>query len=372
MSAQTKHHWKHAAIEKSGLLSDLWDIFISYGGRAAGWILFGCMVCNILQIIPNVTIPQLLINIVMGTQIITLDIAGFGLNTIAKHVLKSTQDTEARKTAESAKKLAKCLIGLMILTVGLITVGYLYPPAKQATDIIDKVLILARIVLIVIYMHTMHDLRQAELEVIAQAEQTAQANDQLLLDQVEQVKGLASTVHTLSAQQAQSTDRIDRVYTELKKLADRIDTTIDKGTFESLSRQVYSLARDNQEMRSSVTEVHQNVLQITQNLYSLPAGQMVNAEQEPRLLPEGTIDQAPDTDGLTDIVIPPLEVPGVSSEKVADVVAAFLGGMSWSKIATEKSINYSRTIKPIREAYEQYVSSEIQPNTEVYTPVHTL
>lgn len=202
-------HWKNTAIQKSGFLSDLWDVFISYGGRAAGWILFGCMLCNIIQVIPGVTVPQAIISLVMGVQIVTLDIAGFGLNTIAKDVLKHSQDGDARETAYGAKKLASFLIGLMILTVALITIGVLYSPAKGTVDIIDKVLILARIILIVVYMHTMHDLRQVELEVQAIATQTAAANDQLLLDISQELKALTARVNTLSTEQQKSLQSAD-------------------------------------------------------------------------------------------------------------------------------------------------------------------
>lgn len=209
MSQQVKRHWKHSAIDKSGLLSDLWDVFIAIGGRAAGWILFGCMVANILQIIPSIHVPEAVTNVIMVVQVLTLDIAGFGLNTIAKHVLKSTQDEDARKTAEGAKKLATCLIGLMMLTVGLITIGWLYAPAKPATDTIDHVLILARVILIVIYMHCMHDLRQVELEIGEQAEQTAQANDQLGLDNQKRIDTLSSENRDLRSLVNQLIGRLD-------------------------------------------------------------------------------------------------------------------------------------------------------------------
>jgi hypothetical protein len=133
-------------------------------------------------------------------------------------------------------------------------------------------------------------------------------------------------------------------------------------------------------MKVSVTEVHQNILQITQNLYTVHTSDRLSIPEQttaytPIDTPTDDIDTGTDsyghagnTDKLAVPVVPLLDVPGVAPDKVAEVLTAYLTGSSWSKIATEKSINYSRTIKPIKEAYEEYQASGV--HTDVYS-VHT-
>ncbi|HZU00281.1 MAG TPA: winged helix-turn-helix domain-containing protein [Ktedonobacteraceae bacterium] len=148
--------WKQAAIDRSGILSDLWDVSMAYAGHLARWILFGCMCINIVQILPGVHLWQLLLNIVLGTQVITLDIAGFSLSSLAKHA----RDMGEEEAANKAKKTSTALITLMITTILLVTIGMLYPKAAPYTAMADNVLILVRVVMVVVYSHVIHELRE--------------------------------------------------------------------------------------------------------------------------------------------------------------------------------------------------------------------
>ena len=150
-----KQHWKDAAIERSEIITDAWEVTKIYTGRAAEWILFGCMVANIIGILPGITLPLLVTNIVMGVQVVTLDIAGFGLATMAENA----RANGATKAANQAKATAYMLIGIMMLTLVLFTLGIMVPTLKPSTTIAENVLILVRVGMIVFYGHVVHSLR---------------------------------------------------------------------------------------------------------------------------------------------------------------------------------------------------------------------
>lgn len=148
--------WKQSAINRSGVISDLWDVGMAYAGHLARWILFVCMCVNIVQILPGVHLAQLVINTVLGTQVITLDIAGFSLSSLAKHA----RDAGEEEAANKAKKTSTALITLMITTILLVTAGALYPKIATYTAMADNVLILVRVVMVVVYSHVIHELRE--------------------------------------------------------------------------------------------------------------------------------------------------------------------------------------------------------------------
>jgi hypothetical protein len=147
---------KERLIAYSRAITDAWEVTIAYAGRVAEWVLFGCMMMNIIEILPGVHITDAASNVILGVQAITLDIGGLGLYTIAKHA----SDQGDEKAARRASITSYCLIGLMIVTVLLVAVGTLYPTAKSTTDQIGTWLILARVVMTVVYSFIMHSLHQ--------------------------------------------------------------------------------------------------------------------------------------------------------------------------------------------------------------------
>lgn len=149
-------HWKDAAIARSTNITDAWEVSKIYAGRAADWILFGCMVANIIAILPGVNLLPAITNTVLGIQIVTLDIAGFGLASMAKNARRHG----AKGTATAGTVTAWTLIFIMMLTLLLFTLGIMVPTIKPAMDIAEKVLILVRIVMIVLYGHVVHNLRE--------------------------------------------------------------------------------------------------------------------------------------------------------------------------------------------------------------------
>lgn len=161
MSQQGGIHWKDRAIEASEGISDGFEVLKAYGARIAEWILFFCLIANIIEIFP---LPEpgatVFGNIVLGIQSVTLDIAGFGLATMADHARRRGDE----KAANKASVMGWTLISLMIVTVGLVTLSLILPTTKPTIDTIEKVLILARVIVTVLYGHIVHSLRNAGVE----------------------------------------------------------------------------------------------------------------------------------------------------------------------------------------------------------------
>ncbi len=147
--------WREAALAKSEIISDAWEVTKTYAGRIAEWILFLCMVMNILEIL--VTLPTTLSNIVLGRQVVMLDVGGFSLATMGEQAREQGDERAAHK----ASVTGYFLIGVTIVTLLLVTVGLLWSSAKYYTDQAEKGLILVRVVMTVIYAHVIHSLRQA-------------------------------------------------------------------------------------------------------------------------------------------------------------------------------------------------------------------
>lgn len=155
-SSPQKAHWKDTAIAKSVGITDAWEVTKIYTGRLAEWILFACMIVNIIGILPGVHLSLIFTNVVMGVQVVTLDIAGFGLATMAQNARRHG----AEKAANLGRNTAYTLIAIMMLTLILFTLGLMVPSFKPETDIAENVLILVRVGLIVFYGHVVHSLRE--------------------------------------------------------------------------------------------------------------------------------------------------------------------------------------------------------------------
>ena len=233
--------WKHGAISAAGAISDGFSVFIAWMGHISVWVLFVCMVLNIIQVLPSVHFWQSVIDSIMAVEIITLDIAGFGLRSIAKSMLKQTDDAAMSGTANWANTLAKILIFITILTVALIAIGWLFPQAKDYTDKINDGLILVRIIFIVLFMHTMYELREAEAEMQVVEEKQTQANDQRLLDLSQQLNALSSRVTTqeqnmITAQHLQDIEQ--RLFAGLEAMKNELITACISQAFDLLKSDV--------------------------------------------------------------------------------------------------------------------------------------
>lgn len=396
MSAQVNHGWKHRLISASGVISDAWDVFIAWAGRGASWILFACLVISILQVIPNMNVPEILKNITLGVEIITLDIAGFGLNSLASHIRKYG-GRDAQATAGQGANLGKFLIGLMMVTVVLITAATIWPTLKSGIDVTDKILILVRMIAIILYMHTVKELRHVELEIETKEVQTAQANDQLTLqvatklDQLTGiVDGLQKQFGSLSTNQQQLCTQVADVSTKYTDL-DGLYTNLYTDRNDGVDMDVYTARLDKLEkmfngLNVSVTNINNNVQTMTQNVgHNIVSAQMYTPAQKPdysgftgpmvpKTEPHSVVNATKVTDVTNEVVrntvslperadtkksaqalVPVLDVVGVNPDKVAEVLAAYLSGTQWRDCPA----NYSRVTKKVREAYEAYLADGV-------------
>src|SRR5579871_6094279 len=154
---QPQRHWKDRAMSGSQVITDAWDVTKAILARLAEWVLFGCMVMNIIEILPGVVLSPLVSNLVLSVQAVTLDVAGFGLASMADHARDNGDEAAAR----TGKRTGWFLIGLMILTLLLVSIGLLWPVTQQFTAPAEKGLILARVIMTVVYSHVVHSLRRS-------------------------------------------------------------------------------------------------------------------------------------------------------------------------------------------------------------------
>ena len=105
-------HWKDAALAKAEAITDAWEVVKAYAGRAAEWVLFVCMIINIIQMLPGVAVARWVLNLVLGVQVVMLDIGGLSLSTMSAHA-RALGDVKAAKRAGTTSAF---LIGLMIVT----------------------------------------------------------------------------------------------------------------------------------------------------------------------------------------------------------------------------------------------------------------
>jgi hypothetical protein len=154
-------NWKDAALAKAEAITDAWEVVKAYAGRAAEWVLFVCMIINIVEMLPEVSLPTSVTNAVLGVQVVMLDIGGLSLSTMSAHA-RLMGDLKAAKRAGTTSAF---LIGLMIVTLLLVSIGLLFPTVKPYTDLAEKGLILIRVVMTVVYSHVIHSLRSTNIRV---------------------------------------------------------------------------------------------------------------------------------------------------------------------------------------------------------------
>ncbi len=157
-----KSRWKDAALAKAEIITDAWEVAKAYAGRAAEWVLFLCMIINIIEMLPGITMAGWIMNLVLGTQVVMLDIGGLSLSSMAIHAREQGDETAAKRAGTTSR----FLIGLMIITLLLVSVGVLFPAAKPYTDMVEKGLVLVRVVMTVIYGHVLHALRSSSPQAV--------------------------------------------------------------------------------------------------------------------------------------------------------------------------------------------------------------
>jgi len=234
--------WKDNAIAKSEAISEAWEVVKAYAGRIAEWVLFGCMVANIIGILPGVHVWEWFQSFVMGAQVIALDVGGFGLASLADHARRNGNEQAAR----TAGTTGWFLIGLMILTVTLVAVGVLFPTTKPTVDMIDKGLILARVIMTVIYSHVIHSLRQAKVEHVNQVSTLQQELDTERQTVSNLRQRLDTEQHRVSSVQSAMQKQVDTLTGQLdtkQRELDRLRVHLDSER-EQFQMQLDGKARD--------------------------------------------------------------------------------------------------------------------------------
>ena len=230
--------WRDAAMARSEIITDAWEVTKTYAGRIAEWVLFACMIMNIIEILPGVTLWPALSNIVLGTQVVMLDVGGFSLASMGDHARQQGDAQAARR----ASITGAFLIGIMILTLLLVSIGLLWPVTRTYTNMAEKGLILVRVIMTVIYGHVIHSLRRtAQSAVLVKStdiyDRLDVYSEQLRLVQAEvhrQVQEVQASVSTLvqSVVQAQT----HALMTELQAVQTQMDRAV-----QSQFQQVYAL-----------------------------------------------------------------------------------------------------------------------------------
>ncbi|HEY1353623.1 MAG TPA: hypothetical protein VGF67_28780 [Ktedonobacteraceae bacterium] len=95
------------------------------------------MIINIIEMLPGVSIAGWILNLVLGMQIVMLDVGGMSLSSIAAYARERGAVAEAKK----ATLASRFLIGLTITTLLLVAAGVLFPILKPYADMAEKGLI---------------------------------------------------------------------------------------------------------------------------------------------------------------------------------------------------------------------------------------
>lgn len=211
--ARSAISWRETAIARSEIITDAWEVTKTYAGRLAEWVLFACMIMNIIEILPGVALWSSITNIVLGTQVVMLDVGGFSLASMGDQAREQGDERAARR----ATVTGGFLIGIMIVTLLLVSIGLLWPVARTYTSMAEKGLILVRVIMTVIYGHVIHSLRRAGTqrqqaactEQITELSQRLTASEQRVTELVQRIANnlslhfteqLERTVSEISAQ----------------------------------------------------------------------------------------------------------------------------------------------------------------------------
>jgi hypothetical protein len=285
---------KQQAMQRAESLTDIWDVTKAWLGRAAEIVLTICMFAQLIGMLPGVNYPGPVNNIILGVQIIMLDFGAFALAPLAEHARNIGQDDAAKQ----AENMATFLIRLVIFTMLIIIIGQFSPIfgeyAKYITGFVkyaEPALILVRVGCVVKYIHVIHSLRSSTT-----------------LD-IQPTSAPTSLVQN---------ERIDQLEDTIKKLNERLTSIM--------------------QHRQNVESVDQPTLLPTFSTSISEASEQIDIP-----MIEGKSEAA-----IEAVVVQYPVVFGVSDRKVKELIDAFLNGTRW----VDMKGNYSQTVKPVREAYE--------------------
>lgn len=211
-------HWKDRAISKAEVISDGFEVAKAYGAHLANWILFFCLIANILEMF-QLPFVVALGNAVLGIQSVTLDVAGFGLATMATHA-KSRGDKSA---AWKAGGMGWALIIIMMITVALVAISIIFPNTSATIDMIEKGLILVRIVATVLYGHVVHSVRHASNAYDHRLSQLQQDVSNLQTQLASKQQEAVTAQKSLSSLQVQFSSEQEKARLEIETLRGKLE-----------------------------------------------------------------------------------------------------------------------------------------------------
>lgn len=360
MQSAQKVHWKDRAIQGSGVINDLWDIFISYMSRLSVWILFSCMVLTIVSMLVN--LPLVAQNAALIVEIVTLDIAGFGLSTISDLILKKSHDDHEIKIADNGKKLATTLITISITTLVLAGVKTFYPQIASYVEYADETLVLTRLVLIVLYMHAMHSLREVEKEMVHTEQQT----------QVYENRQLASVQTEIDNLKKMYTDAVSNVQSQFENIQkvyiDQISDVQEqvKNIHTLYIEQTSNIQTTDSKLATLATKIDNFTVNITENIQHIQQTYINNPavstpiytiteeplSEQPAQIP-ATTQSTPEN-----VVQALIERTGKDREMIISLYDLVQRGENWTTAAKALNLNYSRIVKPIRDVYVTLIAEQ--------------
>lgn len=211
--APQERHWKDRAIAAAETISDAFDVAKAYGAHIANWVLFLCLVANLLEMV-SPAFQAMVGMVVVGIQSIMLDVAGFGLTAMAASARRRGDEKSARK----ANFMGWTLITVMAITVTLITLAAFDSQLASFVQQADNALMLTRVIVTVFYGHIVHQIREegtahenrlAELETeVSTLQQQIKTKEQEVSNMQGQLSGVQKTVSSLQQQLEDEKDKV--------------------------------------------------------------------------------------------------------------------------------------------------------------------
>jgi hypothetical protein len=275
---------------------------------------------------------------------------------------------EAMEKFKENKPLGSFLfiVAVLFLSIGILTMVDIFFWHFKDGDPGQQMLSLYRAVVVIFYSAVHGIVSKLNEQREEKVQQVAQANDTLALENRQQIDKISLTLESVHSAYTDQQKSIQTLGGDVQKLADSIQNsvhTVDTG----IDTRIEQLA-------VQVTEINQNIVQITQNnQYNLPERAVYTRPYTPQTPPvedytqvsESTyvVEEVPDSTQVATIestpAIPLLDVPGASQERITSVLTLVKNGMTWTAAARELRLNPTRDVKPIRLAYEEYQASRV-------------
>lgn len=236
-------HWKDRLIARAEAISDAFDVAKAYGAHIANWVLFFCLIANLIEMV-SPAFQAMAGMVIVGIQSIMLDIAGFGLTAMAA----SARRRGDNKSALKADIMGWTLISVMAITVTLITLAAFWKDWAPTIEQADNWLILTRIIVTVFYGHLVHQIREegaahenrlAELETaISDLQSQLHGKEQEVSNAQGQLSGVQKTFSGLQQQLEEEKEKVAGLLHKLELVQQRassLETELETGHGDTAS-----------------------------------------------------------------------------------------------------------------------------------------